>query len=294
MFTQPELAPISRMLTETGVTDLVINGFDSAAVLVGGSWRRVESGFTDESEVDQAARLLISLGGRQIDMARPFGNVDIGGKLRVHALLASAVNPKTHISIRVHAAREVALEQLAKVGMVSIQQLELLRRILASGESFLISGSAGAGKTTLLRAMLVELAIERIITIEDVAELCLPSTVCVSLVARTANVEGRGEITLQQLLTESLRMRPDRIVVGELRGAELLVLLQAINTGHSAAATIHANPVSQVGQRLESIALANSVSADAAIRLFANSIDWLIHISISGARRSIEIRRNRE
>ena len=294
MFTQPELAPISRMLAETGVTDLVINGFDSAAVLVGGSWRRVESGFGNESEVDQAARLLISIGGRQVDLARPFGNVDIDGKLRVHVLLASAVNPKTHISIRVHAAREVALEQLAKVGMISIQQLAQLRQILASGESFLISGSAGAGKTTLLRAMLVELTHERIITIEDLAELCLPSTDCVSLVARTANVEGRGEITLQHLLTESLRMRPDRIVVGELRAGELLVLLQAINTGHSAAATIHANSISQVRQRLESIALANSVSAEAANALFANSIDWLIHISVSDARRSIEIRCNRE
>ena len=294
MFTQPELAPISRMLAETGVTDLVINGFDSAAVLVGGSWLRVESGFGDESEVDQVARLLIALGGRQVDMSKPFGNVDIGGRFRVHALLASAVNPKTHISIRVHAARAVALDQLAEIGMVTFQQLEQLRQILRSGESFLISGSAGAGKTTLLRAMLVELANQRIITIEDVAELCLPSNDCVSLVARSANVEGRGEINLQQLLIESLRMRPDRIVVGELRGAELVVLMQAINTGHSAAATIHANSISQVAQRVESVALANSVSAEAANRLFCNSIDWLIHVSVSGSRRSIEIRRNHE
>jgi pilus assembly protein CpaF len=294
MFTQPELAPISRMLAETGVTDLVINGFDSAAVLVGGSWRRVESGFGDESEVDRAARLLMSLGGRQVDFARPFGNVDIDGRLRVHALLASAVNPKTHISIRVHAARAVALEQLAKVGMFTFQQLEQLRQILLAGESFLISGSAGAGKTTLLRAMLIELNHARIITIEDVAELCLPSTDCVSLVARSANVEGRGEIALQQLLTESLRMRPDRIVVGELRGAELIAMLQAINTGHSAAATIHANSITQVAQRLESIAIANNISADAARRLFVNSIDWLIHVSVTGAKRAIEIRGNHE
>ena len=294
MFTQPELAPISRMLAETGVTDLVINGFDSAAVLVGGSWRRVESGFGDESEVDRAARLLMSLGGRQVDLAKPFGNVDIDGRLRVHALLASAVNPKTHISIRLHAARTVALEQLTKVGMVTFHQLEQLRQILFAGKSFLISGSAGAGKTTLLRAMLIELSHQRIITIEDVAELYLPSTDCVSLVARCANVEGRGEIALQQLLTESLRMRPDRIVVGELRGAELIVLLQAINTGHSAAATIHANSIRQVAQRLESIAIANQVSGDAARRLFVNSIDWLIHVSVTGAKRSIEIRRNLE
>jgi len=294
MFNQSELVPISRMLAETGVTDLVINGHDHAALLIGGKWRAVESGFADEESVAAAARLLIAVGGRQIDQSHPWANVDIEGKLRVHAILASAVNAKTHVSIRVHAGRKVALDQLVQVAMLSQRQAEILREILSSRESFIISGAAGVGKTTLLRAMLAEVAGERIITIEDVSELNLQSPACVHLVSRSANVEGAGEISLQQLLVESLRMRPDRIAVGEIRSIELLTLLQAVNTGHCAAATIHANSIDEVADRLVGIAIASGLAAAGVERLMAKSVDWFIHISSTGAKRSIEIRRNRE
>ena len=291
MFNQPELAPISRMLAETGVTDLVINGCDSAAVLVGGKWKSVSSGFETEGEVADAARELISLGGRQIDMAHPFANVELLGKLRVHALLASAVNPKTHISIRVHAARAVALEQLKQIQMISHEQLAQLREILHRRQTFLISGSAGAGKTTLLRSMLSEVACERIITIEDVAELSLNSATSVSLISREANIEARGEISLEDLLAQSLRMRPDRIVIGEIRSTELFVLLQAVSSGHCAAATIHANSIDQVFDRLIAIGLAGGVEADTTKSLFQGAVDWLIHISNESGKRKVEIRR---
>ncbi len=294
MFNQPELLPISRLLAETGATDIVINGHEHAALLIGGKWRSVESGFVDETSVAAAARLLISLGGRQIDQAHPWANVDIDGKLRVHAILASAINSKTHISIRVHAARSVALEQLVQVGMVAHSQAATLRKILARRESFIISGAAGVGKTTLLRALLSEAAVERVITIEDVAELNLNSATCVHLVSRSANVEGAGEVSMQQLLIESLRMRPDRIAVGEIRSAELLTWLQAINTGHCASATIHANSIDEVADRMVGIAIASGLLASDVERLIAQSVDWLIHISSHDAKRSIEIRRNRE
>lgn len=294
MFTQPELQPISRMLAEPGVSDLVINGFDHAEVLIGSSWRKVDSGFADSESVDAAARSLIAIGGRQIDLAHPFANVDIGGKLRVHALLASAVNSKTHISIRVHAARQVALEQLTQIKMISTSQLTMLRSMLFNRESFLISGAAGSGKTTFLRAMLCEVASERIITIEDVAELQLESASCVSLCSREPNVEGKGQITLQQLLIESLRMRPDRIVIGEVRSAELITLMQAINTGHCASATIHANSANQVRNRISGIAVASGFNAADTWQQFANSVDWLIHIKNRSGTRSVEIRRINE
>ncbi len=294
MFTQPELQPISRMLAEPGVSDLVINGCGHAAVLVGSRWRQVDAGFADPESVDVAARLLIAIGGRQIDLAHPFANVDIGGKLRVHAMLASAVNSKTHISIRVHAARQVALEQLAQIKMLSAAQLKLLRTILTKRESFLISGSAGSGKTTLLRSMLGEIAAERIITIEDVAELQLESASCVSLCSREPNVEGKGQITLQQLLVESLRMRPDRIVIGEVRSAELITLMQAVNTGHCASATIHANSANQVRDRIIGIAVASGFNGADTWQQFANSVDWLIHIENKSGVRAVEIRRANE
>ena len=294
MFSQPELQSISRMLAEPGVSDVVINGHDHAEVLVGSSWRRVEAGFADPESLDAAARLLIAIGGRQIDLAHPFANVDIDGKLRVHALLASAVNSKTHISIRVHAARQVALEQLMQIKMLSATQLSLLREILRVRQSFLISGAAGSGKTTLLRAMLGELTAERVITIEDVAELQLESASCVSLCSREANVESKGAISLQQLLLESLRMRPDRLVIGEVRSVELITLMQAINTGHSACATIHANSADQVRERIIGIAVAAGLSGADTWQQFSKSIDWLIHIENRSGSRAVELRRLNE
>jgi pilus assembly protein CpaF len=294
MFSQPELAPISRMLAEPGVTDLVVNGHEHASVLVGGRWRGILSGFESEEDLASAAKLLIALGGRQVDRAHPFGNVDLNGRLRVHVLLGSLVNKKTHISIRVHLGRKIALEQLQQIGMITESQLLSLRSIVEKRESFLISGSAGAGKTTFLRAMLDAVAGERIITIEDIAELQLESNDHVALVARDANLEGAGALSLQQLLIEALRMRPDRIVVGEVRSLELLTLLQAANTGHSVAASIHANSISQVHERISSIAISQGVNAQEANSLVAKSIDWLIHISNLDGKRLIEIRRNHE
>jgi pilus assembly protein CpaF len=225
-------------------------------------------------------------------LARPFASVDIGAKFRVHALLASAVNPNTHISIRVHAPREVALNQWLAVNKISTQQAHQLKAILNSRESFLISGSAGSGKTTLLRALMGEVSAERVITIEDTAELQVNSQVSVALVAREPNVEGRGEITLNQLLVEALRMRPDRIVVGEVRSTELVTLLQASSSGHSAAATIHANSLNQVLDRIESVAIAAQHVPKHLAQLAKKSIRWFIHLTVENSLRNIEIARN--
>jgi pilus assembly protein CpaF len=291
MFSQPELLPIARLLAEAGVTDLVFNGYSHAAALRHNRWSAVESGFESEEQLAKAAKLLVSLGGKQIDLAHPFASANLD-KVRVHAMLASAVNRQTHLSIRIHASRDLALSQWLGVNQISLAQTQQLRQVLDSRESFLISGSAGAGKTTLLRALLSEKSSERIITIEDTAELQLLSKDCVSLVAREPNVEGRGEITLNQLLIESLRMRPDRIVIGEVRSAELITLLQASSSGHSAAATIHATSIEHVSSRIESIATAGLFEPQQITRLAKSSIAWLIHVSSQGSRRSLEIRRN--
>ena len=291
MFTQPELMPIARLLAESGVSDLVFNGYAHASVLRHNRWSPVQSGFENEEQLAAAAKLLVSLGGRQIDLAHPFASANLD-KVRVHAMLASAVNLQTHLSIRVHASRDLALSQWLGVNQIAQAQAQLLRQVLESRESFLISGSAGAGKTTLFRALLSENSSERIITIEDTAELQLLSKDSVSLVAREPNVEGRGEITLNQLLIESLRMRPDRIVVGEVRSVELITLLQASSSGHCAAATIHATSIEHVSARIESIATASQFEPQQIASLAKSTITWLIHVSSQGSRRCLEIRRN--
>ena len=280
------LAHLEKLLDDPAITDLVCNGHSHALVLRAGKWFSVPSPYGTEEELAEAARLLIAEGGRQIDQAHPFGNVTLGGRVRVHALLGSAVNPGTHLSLRVHGERAYGLQQL-----VSAEEMLQLQQILASRESFLISGSSGSGKTTLLRAMLLQVASERVLAIEDVAELNLPSPTFVSLQSRAANVEGRGEINLQSLLTESLRMRPDRIVVGEVRGIELITMLQAINTGHACGATIHANSIGEVSKRLLAIAHVAGLGESALNALVRSSLRWLIHIDCIDTNRRITIRR---
>jgi pilus assembly protein CpaF len=169
--------------------------------------------------------------------------------------------------------------------------LRQLQQIVLARESFLISGSSGSGKTTLLRAMLMLVPDERILAIEDVAELNLEVPTFVSMQSRNPNVEGRGEINLQTLLTESLRMRPDRIVVGEVRGPELITLLQAINTGHASGATIHANSITEVSKRMLAIAHTAGLGEAALNALVRSSLNWLIHIDCTDAKRRITIRK---
>ena len=275
---------LGGLLAMPGVTDLLVNGFSRIFVQRAGlALEQVASPFEDEAELGQLAQELIAQGGRHLDQANPFADValgpDSGGGLRVHAALASGCNPNTHLSIRVHLNRHFGLDQLADFGMLSAQQLALLRQILASKQSFLISGATGSGKTTLLRAMLAECVGERIIALEDVAELGLQSANFVALQTRQSNIEGRGEISLERLVRESLRMRPDRLVVGEVRGAELMVMLQALNTGHrGAGATIHANSLADVMPRVNAIARNAGIDAQSIAEQMRSAFSWIIHV----------------
>jgi pilus assembly protein CpaF len=174
-------------------------------------------------------------------------------------------------------------------GMFSEAVLAQLREILFAKESFLISGATGSGKTTLLRAMLAECVGERIIALEDVAEIGIPSANFISLQTRQSNIEGRGEITLERLVRESLRMRPDRLAVGEVRGVELLVMLQALNTGHrGAGATIHANSLSDVMPRVNAIGRGAGLDSDSISEQMRSAFQWVIHVE---NRKVVEIAR---
>jgi pilus assembly protein CpaF len=163
-------------------------------------------------------------------------------------------------------------------------QQSIIREIAESGESFLISGPTGSGKTTLLRAMLSE-SNERVIAVEDVTELATENII--GLQSRSINVEGQGKITLEQLVREALRMRPDRIVVGEVRGIELMAMLQALNTGHRGATTIHANDLFKVPERLSTIKADLEISDTSFHKMVAAAFDWVIALESKAGSRQV-------
>ncbi len=236
-----------------------------------------------EAELARVARELIELGGRRLDLASPFADVSLPGGVRVHAVLKSGCSEQTLISIRLHQANPISLEKLFTSLSATPWQQESIREIANSGESFLISGPTGSGKTTLLRAMLGETN-ERVIAVEDVTELAGNNAVC--LQSRSINVEGKGGIGLDQLVREALRMRPDRLVVGEVRGLELMAMLQALNTGHRGATTIHANNLLQVPERLSTIKADLAISDASFHKMIAAAFDWVISLEArSGCRR---------
>ena len=271
---------LGALLASPGVTDILVNGANQLWVQRAASvLESAPSPFESEAELAEFAQNLIGSGGRHLDQANPFADVSIDD-YRVHAALASGCNPKTHLSIRVHANRLFGLEQLCDFEMFGPDLLHALRGIVARRESYLISGPTGSGKTTLLRAMLAACAGQRVIALEDVAELGLDAGHFISLQTRQANIEGKGEIGLDRLVREALRMRPDRIAVGEVRGSELLVMLQALNTGHSGAgATIHANSLRDVPARLNAIGRAAGVGARDLAEMSHSAIKWVIHLS---------------
>ena len=239
---------------------------------------------SSETELSALARELIEIGGRRLDLANPFADVSLPGGLRVHAVLKSGCSDKTLLSIRLHKAKSISFDQLfASLSASPLQQTQI-RDIADSGLSFLISGPTGSGKTTLLRAML-STTNERVIAVEDVTELADDNIVC--LQSRSINVEGQGKITLEQLVREALRMRPDRLVVGEVRGTELMAMLQALNTGHRGATTIHANNLFQVPQRLSTIKADLAISDSAFHKMIAAAFDWVIALEVKAGSRSV-------
>lgn len=277
--TLDEVGPkLAGILSMPGVTDVLVNGPSEVWVQRSGSLSPLSSPFESEPELAELAQRLIAAGGRHLDQANPFADVSIGG-LRVHAAIASGCNSKTLISIRVHAGRLYGLKQLLDFGMFTEVQFEQLRQMILQRENFLIAGPTGSGKTTLLRAMLAECAGDRIIALEDVSELNLEGGHFIALQTRQANIEGKGEINLDRLVREALRMRPDRIAVGEVRGVELLTMLQALNTGHrGAGATIHANSISHVPARIFAISQQAGVSEKQITQQVASAFDWVVQV----------------
>jgi pilus assembly protein CpaF len=271
-----------ELIDNQSVTDILLSQ-DGCLIDFGAGLTSQREHLLSEPELQQLARELIELGGRRLDHANPFADVALPGGLRVHAVLKSGCSEQTQISIRLHNSKTKNLEQLLLEPFVTRAQHNQIQQIVESGDSFLIAGATGSGKTTLLKAMLAATN-QRVIAVEDVTELKHENIIC--LQTRTKNIEGQGEISLDQLVRESLRMRPDRLVVGEVRGAELISMLQALNTGHRGATTIHANSLSQVPQRLATINATFGVSEKAFRQMVLSAFDWVIALaSYNGVRK---------
>ena len=272
-----------ELIDNEHVTDILLSESESL-VDYGDGLVQLTDLQVSESELAAIARELIELGGRRLDLANPFADVCLPGGLRVHAVLKSGCSSKTLLSIRLHQAKAITLSELFNSLSASPLQQTIIREIVDSGESFLIAGPTGSGKTTLLRAMLSG-ATERVIAVEDVTELAGNNIVC--LQSRSVNVEGQGKITLEQLVREALRMRPDRIVVGEVRGLELMAMLQALNTGHRGATTIHANNLLQVPERLSTIKADLAIADTTFFKMIAAAFDWVIALEAKAGTRSV-------
>ncbi len=281
---------LEPLLSAEGTTDVLVTAPDAVWIDDGKGLRRSSIRFADEAAVRRLAQRLASSVGRRLDEAQPWvdGQLIVSAAdrttVRLHAVLAPIAQGGTCLSLRVLRPATQDLPTLIRAGTIATEAAALLNRIIGSRLAFLVSGGTGAGKTTLLSAALGAVAPgERIICVEDAAELQPRHPHLVNLVARCANIEGVGEITVRDLVRQALRMRPDRIVVGEVRGAEVVDLLAALNTGHDGGAgTVHANNPAEVPARLEALAALGGLDRYALHSQLAAAVQVLLHVGRSG------------
>ncbi|MDH6181838.1 pilus assembly protein CpaF [Microbacteriaceae bacterium SG_E_30_P1] len=283
-----EFGPLASVIYDTAVTDVFVNGVGGVWADRGGGHERVPLALTERDVRDLAVRL-IAAGGRHIDEATPLMDVRLGDGVRVHAALPPVATAGTYLSIRLPRAERPALAQLESTGFFSGVDASAVRELVAARANLLITGAGGSGKTTFLGALLAAApATERIVVIEDVAELRIDHPHVVTLEARQPNLEGAGEVGLPRLVREALRMRPDRLVLGECRGAEVRDLLSALNTGHDGGAgTLHANSLADVPARLEALGALAGLDATATARQAASAIGAVLHLARAGGSRRL-------
>lgn len=291
--------PLEPLLCAPGTTDVLVTAPDAVWVDDGAGLRRAPIRFPDEAAVRRLAQRLALAAGRRLDEAQPWVDGQLHGMgtgeftVRLHAVLPPVATAGTCLSLRVLRPASQDLPALVAAGTLTEQAAALLRDIVDARLSFLVSGGTGAGKTTLLAAALGAVsATERIVCVEDAAELAPRHPHVVNLVARCANVEGVGEVTVRDLVRQALRMRPDRIVVGEVRGAEVVDLLAAMNTGHDGGAgTVHANSPAEVPARFEALGALGGLNRSALHSQLAAAVQAVVHVArdAAGVRRLCEI-----
>jgi pilus assembly protein CpaF len=281
--------PLEPLLRLDGVTDVLVNGPGQVWLDRGGGLERAAVRFPDDDAVRRLAVRLAAGAGRRLDDAAPWVDVGLPDGTRLHAVLPPISGSGTCVSLRVLRRATPDLGALAATGAFPGDSERLLRTLVARRRAFLVTGGTGAGKTTLLSALLglVDPA-ERLVLCEDAAELAPAHPHVVRLVGRPPNVEGAGLVTLRDLVRQALRMRPDRLVVGEVRGAEVADLLAALNTGHDGGCgTLHANSPAEVPARLEALGVAAGLDRAAVHSQAAAGLAAVVHVRRSAAGRRV-------
>lgn len=268
-----------KLLEDPRVTDVVINSTDTWADW-GEGLQRVNLGFTSETEVRTLAGRLAAVSGRRLDDASPILDGTLAEGVRVHAVISPVAAEGTLISLRAHRPQPLTLAQMVEAGTMPEVVADLFRSLVSQGASVLISGSTGSGKTTLLASLLGEVSqAERIVCIEEAMEVRPTHPHVVHLQERQQNVEGQGSVSLSDLVRAAMRMRPDRLVLGECRGAEVREVLTALNTGHRGGmATIHANSVEDVPARLIALGVLAKLEEYAISALAVSALDVVVQM----------------
>ncbi|MEV5826615.1 TadA family conjugal transfer-associated ATPase [Spirillospora sp. NPDC052242] len=285
--------PLEPLLRSPDVTDVLVNGPDEVWADAGGGLVRTDVRFPGEPALRRLAQRLTAAAGRRLDDAAPYADARLPGGVRLHAVLPPIAPGGTCLSLRLPRRRAFTLDELVATATVPPEGAALLAAVVAARAAFLVTGGTGTGKTTLLSTLLGSAApSERLVLVEDSAELRPDHPHVVRLEARPPNMEGAGGVTLNDLVRQALRMRPDRLVVGEVRGPEVVYLLQALNTGHEGGCgTLHANTPADVPARLEALACAAGLTREAVHSQLAAALDVVVHLARapSGARRVAEV-----
>ena len=289
------LGPISGLMEEPGVTDILINGPHEIWVDRNGSLTKTDLRFDNESHLRRFLDRILSSQGRQLDARQPMVDSRLSDGSRLHAIIPPLCESGPIVSIRRFHTEDLSCKQLVDKGFLSQAMMDFLALAVSTGINIVIAGSAGAGKTTLLNAISGFIPVtERIVTVEETAELQLKHPHVISLESRHVNSEGNGAINLSDLVRNALRMRADRIVVGEVRGVEVLDMLQAMNVGHDGSlTTLHANSPNDVISRMETLALMGheGFSATAIQQMIRASLQLIIQVMRfqDGSRRVVSI-----
>jgi pilus assembly protein CpaF len=272
--------PLQTLLQQPDVTDVLVNGPDAVWIDRGQGLQRAPVSFASDDEVRRLAQRLAAAVGRRLDDATPYVDARLVDGTRLHAVIAPIATDGTVISLRVPRRQAFTLPELVGAGSIDEFGAQWLRALIAARLAFVVSGGTGTGKTTVLSSLLGLVPDnERIVMVEDSAELLPDHPHVVRLQARLANIEGTGAVTMRELVRQSLRMRPDRIVVGEVRGPEVIELLSALNTGHEGGCgTIHANSAEDVPARIEALGLTAGLDRSAVHALLAAGLDAVVHL----------------
>jgi pilus assembly protein CpaF len=284
------LGPLEALLRDPDVSDVLVNGPHAVFVEKGGRLQKSEVTFPDNAAVVAAVERAIAPLGLRLDQAQPTIDARLPDGSRLHAAIPPAAVDYPIVAIRRFVRSITSLAELVTRGSITTAQLELLRQLVGGRKNLIVSGGTGTGKTTLLNLLAAEIPDgERVVTIEDAAELSFEGHV-VRLEGRPANSEGQGAISLRSLLRSALRLRPDRIIIGEVRGAEALELVGALNTGHAGSmATVHANSPEETMWRLETLALSGEerVGEEAIRRQLWGAIDGVLQLERLGGQRRL-------